>query len=145
MKHREKLSTSSGSPEATDVADENMPKKPAQDESRAADDSVKKIDRPGFDLGGASDDTHAGTGLGLGSDASDTPGDGRLPGRRPDNKLTIPRWGGPEPHGTTMARPHLLRNRQAPKPHLRHRRKEGADSGPCSAERIGPLSAIRKL
>lgn len=101
MKHQERPPTSSGSPEATDVADKNIPKKPAQDEPRAAEGSVQKTDRPGFDLGGASGDTHAGTGLGLGNDASDTPGDRRLPGRRPDNKLTIPRWSGPKPHDTT--------------------------------------------
>jgi hypothetical protein len=37
-------------------------------------------------------------GWGLGKDAFDTPGDRRLPGRRLDNDLTRPRWGGPEPH-----------------------------------------------
>ena len=47
MKHKEKQPKLSGSP-------------------TAADDSARKIDRPGFDLSGSSDDTHAGTGLGLG-------------------------------------------------------------------------------
>lgn len=94
----------SSSPEAQKVTDEtnkHSTKKPAQDEPRAADDSGQKVDRPGFDLGGSSGDTHAGTGLDLGNDASDTPGDRRLPGRRPDNKLTIPRWAGPEPRDMT--------------------------------------------
>ena len=102
MKHPRKPATasSSESPAATDTTNKNSPKKAAQDEPRAADDSVHKVDRPGFDLGGASGGTHAGTGLGLGKDASDTAGDRRLPGRRPDNKLTIPRWSGPEPHDT---------------------------------------------
>lgn len=104
MKHPEKpaTSSSSGSPVATSVANKNRPKKPAQDEPRAGDDSAHKIDRPGLDLGGSSDDTHAGTGLGPGDDAFDTPGDRRLPGRRPDNKLTIPHWGGPEPRGSAV-------------------------------------------
>lgn len=99
MKHREKPATSS-SPESQKVTNDTnkySTKKPAQDEPHAADDSGQKIDRPGFDLSGSSGDTHAGTGLGLGIDAFDTPGDRRLPGRRPDNKLTIPRWGGPAP------------------------------------------------
>jgi len=100
MKHREKPATSV-SPESQKVTDDlnkNSTKKPGQDEPRATDDGGKKIDRPGFDLSGSSDDTHAGTGLGLGNDAFDTAADRRLPGRRPDNKLTIPRWGGPELH-----------------------------------------------
>ena len=51
-------------------------------------------DRPGFDLGGAVTDKTAGTGLGLGNDASDSGLDRRLPGRRPKNKLGLPRFGG---------------------------------------------------
>lgn len=103
MKNIEKTATSS-SPESQKVTDDlnkHSTKKPRQDDPRAVDDGGKKIDRPGFDLSGSSDDTTAGTGLGLGNDASDTAGDRRLPGRRPDNKLTIPRWGGPEPEGRT--------------------------------------------
>lgn len=100
MKHRDKTPASSGSPETNDASDKKIRKNPAQDEPRAADDSARKIDRPGFDLGGSSGDTHAGTGLGLGDDAFDTPGERSLPGRHPDNKLTIPRWGGPEPRAT---------------------------------------------
>lgn len=98
MKHREKPATSS-SPESQEVT--NDTKRLAPDKPHSGDDSVKKIDRPGFDLGGSSGETHAGTGLGLGSDAFDKPGDRRLPQRRPDNKLTIPRWSGPEPKGAT--------------------------------------------
>ncbi|MCF8510457.1 MAG: hypothetical protein K9G43_03330 [Rhodobacteraceae bacterium] len=71
----------------------------AQDTSRTAESRGKKVDRPGFDLGGSSGDTQAGTGLGLGNDASDTAGERRLPGRRLENKATIPRWGGPELRG----------------------------------------------
>jgi len=49
MKHPERTATSS-SPGSQKVTDET--KKPAQDESRAAEDSGQKIDRPGFDYGG---------------------------------------------------------------------------------------------
>jgi hypothetical protein len=89
MKNNEKPSTSSESKRTTphDVAKSGG----------------QKIDRPGFDLSGSADDTRAGTGLGLGEDASDTPGDRRLPGRRLDGKLTIPRWSGPELHDTTAS------------------------------------------
>ncbi len=104
MEHREKTSTSSGSQEATDDSEKKIPQKPAQDEPRTVDDSTREIDRPGFDLGGSSGDTHAGTGLGLGDDAFDEPGERSLPGRRPDDKLTIPRWGGPESRVTDGAR-----------------------------------------
>lgn len=100
MKHWDKTPASSGSPETNDASDKNIRKNPAQEEPRPASDSARKIDRPGFDLGGSSGDTHAGTGLGLGNDAFDTPGERSLPGRRPDNKPTIPRWGGPEPRAT---------------------------------------------
>lgn len=101
MKNNEIPSMSPVSSAATDGVGKAIPNKPAQDEVPAAGDTVQKIDRPGFDLGGSSGDTHAGTGLGLCKDAFDTPGDRRLPGRRPDNKLTIPRWSGTESHGTT--------------------------------------------
>ena len=50
-----------------------------------------KIDRPGFDLGGATGETNAGTGLGLGDDAGEKPADRSLPGRRPRVGLNIPR------------------------------------------------------
>ena len=102
MKRPEKPATSS-SPKSQDMtrdANKKSKKTPAQNEPDADGYSGAKVDRPGFDLSGSSDDTHASTGLGLGNDASDTPGDRRLPGRRPVNKLTIPRWSGPEPDGT---------------------------------------------
>ena len=103
MNNKEKPSTSSVLSAATDVDDKSVLKKPAQDESLTANDLGQGIDRPGFDLGGSSCDTHAGKGLDLGKDAFDTPGERRLPGRRLDNKLTIPRWGGPEPRDTTVS------------------------------------------
>jgi hypothetical protein len=102
MKDKLTTSTSPKSSAMTAVSGKPIPKKTAQDKPRAATDAGHKIDRPGFDLSGSSDDTHAGTGLGLGTDASETPGDRRLPGRRLENKLTIPRWGGPEPKHTIV-------------------------------------------
>lgn len=103
MKKDEEPSTSSASSAETDPVGKPAAKKKAQDESPSANDLGQGIDRPGFDIGGSSGDTHAGSGLGLGEDAFETPGDRRLPGRRPDNKLTIPRWGGPEPRGPTAS------------------------------------------
>jgi len=103
MTNKEKPSTSSVSSAATDVDGKSVPKKPAHDESPTANDLGQGIDRPGFDLGGSSGDTHAGTFLGLGKDAFDTPDERRLPGRRLDDNLTIPRWGGPEPRDKTAS------------------------------------------
>lgn len=40
------------------------------------------VDRPGFDMGGSSGETTAGSGLGLGKDASENRRDRRLPGRK---------------------------------------------------------------
>ncbi len=103
MNKNEKPSTASVSSAETDHVGKPAAKKKAQDESPSANDLGEGIDRPGFDLGGSSGDTHAGTGLGLGKDAFDTPGERRLPGRRLDSELTIPRWGGPEPRDPTAS------------------------------------------
>lgn len=40
------------------------------------------VDRPGFDVGGSTGKTRAGTGIGVGSDAAEDAQDQRLPGRR---------------------------------------------------------------
>jgi len=101
MINKAKTTNSSASSTVIDVTDKAIGKKPPQVEPRAADDTAHNTDRPGFDLGGSTGDTHAGTGLGLGEDAADTPGDRRLPGRRLEGKLTIPRWRGPEPKTET--------------------------------------------
>lgn len=101
MKKDQKPSKSSRSSAETDDVAMSTAKTQAQDVSPSANDLGQGTDRPGFDLGGSSGDTDAGTGLGLGTDAFDTPGVRRLPGRQLDNKLTIPRWGGPEPRDTT--------------------------------------------
>ena len=55
------------------------------------------VDRPGFDLGGSTGDTTAGTGLGLGMDAGESCSDRSLPGRHSRATLSIPRWSGPTP------------------------------------------------
>jgi hypothetical protein len=101
MKHHEKPSTSlrPQSPEVSDETGEHKRRNTEKDDPHAPDEGAQKIDRPGFDLSGSSDDTHAGTGLGLGVDGSDSASDRRLPGRRLKNKLTIPRWNGPVPDG----------------------------------------------
>ena len=53
-------------------------------EGKTADRPTKPVavDRPGFDLGGSTGKTSAGTGLGLGQDAAENRRDRRLPGRR---------------------------------------------------------------
>ena len=51
-------------------------------------------DRPGFDLGGAATGATAGLGLGLGDNSAEKREGRRLPGRRPKNKLGLPRFGG---------------------------------------------------
>lgn len=94
-------STASAPSAKTDPVGKPDPKTHTQDAPPTANDLGKGIDRPGFDLGGSSGETHAGSGLGLGEDAFEAPGDRRLPGRRLDNKLTIPRWSGPEPRDPT--------------------------------------------
>jgi hypothetical protein len=101
MKKNEKPSTSSASSAATEGVNKPASKKSAQGESPTANELGQGIDRPGFDLGGSTGKTHAGTGLGLGTDAFDTPGDRSLPGRKLDNPRTTLRWGGPEPRNTT--------------------------------------------
>lgn len=103
MKKNETPSTSSATSAATDGAGKPVPKKMEEGVSATANDLGQGTDRPGFDLGGSSGDTHAGTGLGLGKDAFDTPGDRRLPGRRPDIELTIPRWSGPKGRATAAS------------------------------------------
>jgi len=101
MTNKDDPSNSSAVRKATEGAGTTGSQKLSQDTSGSADNRGHKTDRPGFDFGGASGDTHAGTGLGLGEDAFDTPGERRLPGRQIDNKLTIPRWSGPEPRNAT--------------------------------------------
>lgn len=71
---------------------EKQPKRPAaknnpkskHDQGKPGDSSPEPVavDRPGFDLGGSTGKTNAGTGLGLGPDAAENRRDRSLPGRR---------------------------------------------------------------
>lgn len=57
------------------------PRKPKGKVTEHSSESVA-VDRPGFDLGGSNGKTSAGTGLGLGQDASESRRGRSLPGRR---------------------------------------------------------------
>jgi hypothetical protein len=103
MKQDEKPATSPASPSKADAVGKPAAMSHAQDAPASDNDLDQGIDRPGADLGGASGDTDAGSGLGLGQDAFDTPGERRLPGRRLDSDLTKPRWGGPAPRDTAVS------------------------------------------
>ncbi len=71
-------------------AAKNTPKskqKQGKPGDKAADVSTESVvDRPGFDLGGSTGKTSAGTGLGLGPDAFEHRSDLNLPGRRDKSK-----------------------------------------------------------
>ena len=56
-------------------------------EGKAADrpHEPTAVDRPGFDLGGSTGKTSAGTSLGIGKDSSENRNDRRLPGRPKNN------------------------------------------------------------
>ena len=62
------------------------------------------VDRPGFDLGGSTGDTTAGTGLGLGVNAGEMRSDRSLPGRRASATLSIPHWSRPDAPGAPIVR-----------------------------------------
>jgi hypothetical protein len=68
-------------------AEKNSPKN-KQDQGKRKDKTAdhspepEAVDRPGFDLGGSTGKTSAGTGLGPGQDAADNRSDRSLPGRR---------------------------------------------------------------
>lgn len=60
-------------------------RKPEKQTAACPPESVA-VDRPGFDLGGSTGKTHAGSGLGLGEDTLESGQDRRLPGRRGKGK-----------------------------------------------------------
>ncbi len=62
----------------TKATDSHEPKGKAKDQKADTDD----VDRPGFDLGGSTGKTNAGTGVGLGEDAAEDASSRSLPGRR---------------------------------------------------------------
>jgi hypothetical protein len=116
MTNKAKPSTSPAAPKAPQSVEKTDSQIPVQDIPHTADKHGQQTDRPGFDLGGSTGETHAGTGLGLGEDAFDTPGDRRLPGRQLDNKRTIPRWSGPEPRNATTPEKRTAEVKTAPEP-----------------------------
>jgi hypothetical protein len=66
--------------EYKDIPTNQRPKGDAEPETEdKPDKSEAKVDRPGFDLGGASGDTEAGKGLGLDADAKEGRKDWGLP------------------------------------------------------------------
>jgi hypothetical protein len=65
-------------PDVKATAEEPTKPSPKTDKSEPTDSS-EKIDRPGFDLGGSTGETHAGKGLGLGTDAEENRKDWKLP------------------------------------------------------------------
>ena len=116
MTNKDKRPTPPVAPKAIEGAGKAGSQKSDQGMPDTAEKRGQQTDRPGFDLGGSSGDTHAGTGLGLGEDAFDTPGERRLPGRRLHNKLTIPRWSGPEPRDTTTSEKKTQKGKTGPIP-----------------------------
>jgi len=60
----------------------NGPKGKSGDKAADSSPESAAVDRPGFDLGGSTGKTSAGTGVGLGADASEESRDRSLPGRR---------------------------------------------------------------
>ena len=86
------------SPKNQETLDKSRDPKNAEEINREAAGRPPEpgaIDRPGFDLGGSTDDRSAGTGLGSGDEAGENRLDRSLPGRRARGKLSIPRWSGP--------------------------------------------------
>ncbi|MFY9655399.1 MAG: hypothetical protein WAK01_02265 [Methylocystis sp.] len=82
---------------ATKTVQSSAPKRKAEIEEKPGRHTpdTAAVDRPGFDLGGSTGDTTAGTGLGLGVDAGESRSDRSLPGRHARATLSIPRWSGP--------------------------------------------------
>jgi hypothetical protein len=84
---------------ATKTVQSSAPKREAEIEEKSGRHTPdpSAVDRPGFDLGGSTGDTTAGTGLGLGMDAGESSSDRSPPGRHARATLSIPRWSGPTP------------------------------------------------
>ena len=68
--------------EYKDIPSNQRPEQDRADKPES-DKSQKKVDRPGFDLGGSTGDVTAGKGLGLGSDAKEGRKDWGLPRKQP--------------------------------------------------------------
>ena len=70
----------------TKMTDEKNPPKPDGGKPVDLSSEPVAVDRPGFDIGGSTGKTRAGTGVGLGPDAAENARDRRLPGRRGKGK-----------------------------------------------------------
>lgn len=68
-----------GPPPDGDAAADELPKPAPKRDAPEPTDAFQQVDRPGFDLGGSTEETHAGKGLGLGSDAKKNRERWRLP------------------------------------------------------------------
>lgn len=68
--------------EYKDIPTNQRPPQGSADEQSGSEEKPEEVDRPGFDLGGATGDTSAGKGLGLGTDAKEDREDWRLPRER---------------------------------------------------------------
>jgi hypothetical protein len=76
--NRRPSSDDGAEPDVKATAEESTKPSPKTDKSESTDSS-EKVDRPGFDLGGSTGETHAGKGLGLGTDAEENRKDWKLP------------------------------------------------------------------
>jgi len=66
-------------PDVKKAAAEEPTKQSPKTDRPESGDSSEEVDRPGFDLGGSTGETHAGKGLGLGTDAEENRKDWKLP------------------------------------------------------------------
>lgn len=75
---RPKRTEASSGDSETEITEEQGKQPTEVDEMKSTDPSAP-VDRPGFDLGGSTGKTHAGRGLGLGTDAKEDRKGQRLP------------------------------------------------------------------
>ena len=68
--NRRPLSDDGPQPDIKAIAEEPTAPSPKSDKSEPTE-ACEQVDRPGFDLGGSTGKTHAGKGLGLGTDAKE--------------------------------------------------------------------------
>jgi hypothetical protein len=72
----------SNSPSPTENPENKRDQGNSGDKAQHSSPKPVAVDRPGFDLGGSTGKTSAGSGLGLGTDAFENRGERRLPGRK---------------------------------------------------------------
>ena len=69
--NRRPASDNASQPDIKAIAEQPTEPSPKSDKSEPTDAS-EQVDRPGFDLGGSTGETHAGKGLGLGTDEKES-------------------------------------------------------------------------